>query len=167
MDNVLYSTSLFTKGIIVKLTGLKCLHVTNILVRNLLFVFIADNNIFFFFFFFQILGFQSLLVRGVRWLLIRVWGGLMICLLRFVNIIIVGYSCKSYSYSTLQVAQMEGGFTVGVSDVYQLGLVLYNVLTGSPALSEADGPPLEAIHSGSPSFLIFMWVNLCHYKQFP
>ena len=43
---------------------------------------------------------------------------------------------------------MEGGFTVGVSDVYQLGLVLFNVLTGNPALSEADGPPLEAIHSG-------------------
>lgn len=40
------------------------------------------------------------------------------------------------------------GYTTHQSDLYQLGLAMYFVHTGSEALSPADGPPREAILSG-------------------
>eukprot|EP00008_Paramoeba_atlantica_P001851 CAMPEP_0201501126 /NCGR_PEP_ID=MMETSP0151_2-20130828/83421_1 /ASSEMBLY_ACC=CAM_ASM_000257 /TAXON_ID=200890 /ORGANISM="Paramoeba atlantica, Strain 621/1 / CCAP 1560/9" /LENGTH=659 /DNA_ID=CAMNT_0047894605 /DNA_START=46 /DNA_END=2025 /DNA_ORIENTATION=+ len=95
MDNVLYSKSLFTDSIVVKLTDF---------------------------------GISKFIGEGSA---------------------LVAYTAVGRAYDmSPEVAQMEGSFTVGVSDVYQLGLVLYHVLTGGPALSEADGPPLEAIHTG-------------------
>ncbi len=40
------------------------------------------------------------------------------------------------------------GYTTAQSDVYQVGLILYHVLTGRPALRDTDGDAAEAILSG-------------------
>ena len=47
-----------------------------------------------------------------------------------------------------EVAKDEAPFSVAVSDVYQLGLVLYHCYKGKPALSAQDGPTKEVIQSG-------------------
>jgi len=62
---------------------------------------------------------------------------------------LVSYSSIGRAYDMPpETAKEEDSFSVAVSDVYQLGLVMYTCYMGRPAISENDGATYDVIQSG-------------------